>query len=242
MRCFFLAEGASKRALAPSPLYIGLNKGKIVRFEEITRCPPEIQDSLVSVLSDKVLLAPELGETESVLFAQKGFNVIATANLRDRGINEMSSALKRRFNFETVQPISNKDLELKLVKEQTEQHLSESSLEVEISNDVLDLLITTFQDLRNGRTGEGINLEKPSTVMSTAEAVAVGVSASLDAVYFGEGKVESRHIVKNLVGTVLKDNPDDAKRLKHYFDVVVKSRAKKSEIWQSFYKAGKFLS
>ncbi len=235
-----LAEGASKRALVPSPLYIGLSEGKIVRFEEITRCPPEIQDALVSVLSDKVLLIPELGN-DAVLFAQKGFNVIATANLRDRGVNEMSSALKRRFNFETVQPIANRELELKLVTVQTQKLLADTEAEVELPKDVMNLLITTFQDLRNGRTEEGTTIERPSTVMSTAEAVAVSFSAALDAYHFGDGKISGENLVKNLVGTVLKDNPDDAKRLKHYFDVIVKSRANKSELWQSFYKAKKFL-
>lgn len=236
-----LAEGASKRALVPSPLYTGLSGGKIVRFEEITRCPPEIQDALVSVLSDKVLLIPELGD-ESVLFAKKGFNVIASANLRDRGVNEMSSALKRRFNFETVNPIANRELELKLVVSQTEKLLEESEAKVELPNDVMNLLITTFQELRTGRTEEGATIERPSTVMSTAEAVAVSFSAALDAYHFADGKLEGEHLVKNLVGTVLKDNPDDAKRLKYYFDVIVKARAAKSALWQSFYKARKFLA
>ncbi|HEX8564634.1 MAG TPA: AAA family ATPase [Pyrinomonadaceae bacterium] len=236
-----LAEGASKRALVPSPLYTGLSEGKIVRFEEITRCPPEIQDALVSVLSDKVLLIPELGD-DSVLFAKKGFNVIATANLRDRGVNEMSSALKRRFNFETVHPIANRELELKLVVEQTEKLLEESEAKVELPNDVMNLLVMTFQELRTGRTEEGATIERPSTVMSTAEAVAVCFSAALDAYHFADGKLEGEHLVKNLVGTVLKDNPDDAKRLKHYFDVIVKTRAAKSALWQSFYKARKFLA
>lgn len=236
-----LAEGASKRALVPSPLYTGLSEGKLVRFEEITRCPPEIQDALVSVLSDKVLLVPALG-ADSVLFAKKGFNVIATANLRDRGVNEMSSALKRRFNFETVSPVSNRELELKLVVEQTEKLLADAEATVELPKDVMNLLVTTFQELRTGRTEEGATIERPSTVMSTAEAVAVSFSAALDAYHFADGKLEGEHFVKNLVGTVLKDNPDDAKRLKHYFDVIIKARAAKNALWQSFYKARKFLA
>ena len=100
-----LAEGPSLRALVASPLYVGIRDGVLVRFEEITRCPPEIQDSLVSVLSEKVMMVPELNGADRVLHARPGFNVIATANIRDRGVNEMSSALKRRFNFETVHPI-----------------------------------------------------------------------------------------------------------------------------------------
>jgi MoxR-like ATPase len=236
-----LAEGPTPRALVPSPLYTGMKKGLIVRFEEITRCQPEIQDALVSVLSDKVMPVPELSGDEGVIFAEKGFNVLATANLRDRGVNEMSSALKRRFNFETVLPISDRKLELQLVIEQTELLLREADVKVECSTDVMELLVTTFHDLRIGRTSEGTVVEKPTTVMSTAEAVAVGLSAGLDAAYFGDGKLESAHIARQLTGTVLKDNPDDAKKLAHYFEVVVKSRAKKSRTWQAYWDARKWL-
>ncbi len=106
-----LAEGPSRRAMVPSPLYTGLEEGALVRFEEITRCPAEIQDTLISILSDKILHVPELGDDGSVVLARRGFNVIATANVRDRGVNEMSSALKRRFNFETVQPLADPECE-----------------------------------------------------------------------------------------------------------------------------------
>ncbi len=84
-------------------------------------------------------------------------------------------------------------------------------------------------------------MEKPSTVMSTAEAVAVSHSAALDAAYFGNGRMESGHVARQLLGTVLKDNPDDLKKLKHYFDVVVKARGKGNKTWQQFYEAKKWL-
>jgi MoxR-like ATPase len=222
-----LAEGPSTRALVPSPLYSGLKRGLIVRFEEITRSPQEIQDTLISILSDKVLHVPELGEEEGVVLAQKGFNLIATANLRDRGVHEMSSALKRRFNFETVHPIADKDFELELVTQQTQMLLGDSGATARFDADIMDLLVTTFHDLRSGRSAEGTAIEKPSTVMSTAEAVSVAFSAALDAAYFGEGRVQAPHLVRQLVGTVLKDNPDDAKKIRHYFDVVVKARGQK---------------
>jgi MoxR-like ATPase len=237
-----LAEGPSTRALVPSPLYRGLKEGSIIRFEEITRCPPEIQDTLISILSDKVLHVPELGEGDAVVLAQKGFNVIATANLRDRGVHEMSSALKRRFNFETVHPISDKDFELQLVMDQTKALLGEAVASATFEKDVINLLVTTFHDLRSGRTAEGTVVESPSTVMSTAEAVAVAFSAALDACYYGEGVVQGEHLVRQLRGTVLKDNPDDAKKVRQYFDVVVKARAAGSAQWKSFYDARKFLS
>jgi MoxR-like ATPase len=236
-----LAEGPCPQALVPSPIYRGLKHGKIVRFEEITRCQPEIQDTLVSILSDKVLLIPELKGDEATLFAAKGFNIVATANLRDRGVNEMSSALKRRFNFETVFPIADKQMELQIVKEQTDMLLRDAEVDAQCPPDVLDLLVTTFHDLRNGRTTEGTMVEKPTTIMSTAEAVAVGYSAGLDACYFGDGTLQGEHIARQLVGTVLKDNPEDAKKLKHYFDVVVKARGRKHKLWSEYYKARKWL-
>ena len=232
-----LAEGPGPRSLVPGPLYRGLDHGQIVRFEEITRCQPEIQDALVSVLSEKSIVVPELSGDERVLWAQRGFNVIATANLRDRGVNEMSSALKRRFNFETVPPIADKQLEIELVKRQTTQLLAESGVDTSIPDDTLELLVTTFQDLRSGRTEDGAAVDKPTTVMSTAEAVAVGYSAALDAHYFGRQKVGGEHISRQLVGTVFKDNPDDAKKLAHYMNVVAKTRVRRSRAWKAFYQS-----
>ena len=236
-----LAEGPRPGALVPSPLYTGLKHGRLVRFEEITRCQPEIQDTLVSILSDKVLHVPELAGDDAVLFARKGFNVLATANIRDRGVHEMSSALKRRFNFETVHPIADKSLELQLVTEQTAELLREAEVQVECPLDVLDLLVTTFHDLRSGVTEEGTVVERPSTIMSTAEAVAVSLSAGLDAYYFGNGVLQGEHIARQLAGTVLKDSPEDFKKLKQYFDVVVKARARNKKAWNSYFEARKWI-
>lgn len=232
-----LAEGPSPKALVPAPLYRGLAEGKLVRFEEITRCPPEIQDTLISVLSDKVLHVPELGGDASILFAKPGFNVLATANTRDRGVHEMSAALKRRFNFETVHPIQEKQHELTLVLQQTSDLLTHAGATATVEQDVIDVLVTTFGDLRRGRTEEGTVVEKPSTAMSTAEAVAVAFAASLEATYFGDGKLRGDHLARQIVGTVLKDSADDAKKIRQYFEVVVKHRARQSEHWKSFYDA-----
>jgi MoxR-like ATPase len=235
-----LSEGPSRRALVAAPLYIGLSRGVIVRFEEMTRCPPEIQDTLISVLSDKILQVPELGD-DALVLGRPGFNVVATANVRDRGVHEMSSALKRRFNFETVHPIADKAFELKLVKEQTEYLLHEAQTKIEMPEDVVDLLVTTFQDLRRGRTEEGTIVERPSTVMSTAEAVSVGLSAALDAAYLGEGIVEPQHLVRQLVGTAVKGDEADAKKIRQYFDVVVKARSSKNRAWKRYYEARRQL-
>jgi MoxR-like ATPase len=237
-----LAEGPTPRALVRGPLYEAMSQGCICRFEEVTRVQPEIQDCLISVMSDKMLHVPELDGEASTLFASHGFNVLATANIRDRGVHEMSSALKRRFNFETVRPIADRKQEMQLVREQTESLLKRAQIEVELAPEVIDLLVTSFNDLRAGATTEGVVLEKPTAVMSSAEAVSVGFAACLDAHYLGDGEVSGVHIARQLIGTVLKDNPDDGKKLNHYFDVVVKPRAQRQTQWKHMWEARRELN
>src|SRR5262249_14256093 len=163
--------------------------------------------------------------------AAPGFNVIATANLRDRGVHEMSSALKRRFNFETVLPISDPGLERQLITGQLAQRLARADVKAEMPDDVLDPVGTTFQDLRSGKTREGAPVPKPDAVMSTAEAVNVAHAAAMDAVYFGEGHVTGAHVARQLTGVVLKDNSDDVRKLGAYVDHVVKERSRKNKAW-----------
>jgi MoxR-like ATPase len=231
-----LAEGPSERALVASPVLQAMRAGRIVRLEEITRCPPEIQDTLISILSEKVIAIPELGEDRAV-FAAPGFNVIATANLRDRGVHEMSSALKRRFNFETVLPISDPALERQLIASQLAQRLARSEARAQMPDEVLDLLVSTFQDLRAGKTRDGAPVPKPDAVMSTAEAVNVAHAAALDAVYFGDGRVTGAHVARQLTGVVLKDNAEDVRKLGAYVDHVVKERARRSKAWSEMMTA-----
>jgi len=236
-----LAEGPTPRALVKGPMYQAIEHATVCRFEEVTRVQPEIQDVLIGLLSDKVLHVPELDGADATLFAGHGFNVLATANIRDRGVHEMSSALKRRFNFETVRPISDRRLEARLIKEQTAALLQRSSVDTRMGDDVIDLLVTAFHDLRDGVTAEGAVVERTTAVMSSAEAVAVGYAAALDAHYFGDGDVGGDHIARQLIGTVLKDNPDDGKKLRHYFDVVVKERSKRDRRWSRVLEARREL-
>jgi MoxR-like ATPase len=232
-----LAEGPTRRALVPGPVYEAMEAGIVCRFEEVTRVQPEVQDALISLLSDKALHVPELDGDASTLFARPGFNLLATANLRDRGVHEMSSALKRRLTFETVRPIADRALETRLVREQTQALLGRAGVAAALTDDVVDLLVTAFHDLRSGVSAEGAVLERPTAVLSSAEAVAVGYAACLDATYFGDGEVGGEHVARQLIGTVLKDNPDDGKKLRHYFDVVVKQRAQKSKQWKRVLEA-----
>ncbi|HEY6727384.1 MAG TPA: AAA family ATPase [Polyangiaceae bacterium] len=230
-----VAEGPSLRSLVPGPVYLGMTSGKLVRFEEITRCPLELQDVLLPVLSDRVMAIPELAGEARMLYAKAGFNVIATANTRDRGVNEMSAALKRRFNFETVAPIADIERELSLVQRETGRQLDRAGVPVSLSPELTELLVTTFRELRLGQTGDGKGIETPSTVLSTAEAVSTGCAAALHAYYYADGNPAPVHLVRHLVGTVLKDNPDDLKKVRHYFDHVVKKR--RGGLWQDYYAA-----
>jgi MoxR-like ATPase len=238
-----LAEGPSLRALVPSPVLTAMRAGRIVRVEELTRCPPEIQDALISILSEKTIAIPELGETSelAILRARPGFNIIGTANLRDRGVHEMSSALKRRFNFETVHPIADPHFEQTLILAQLRERISPGMEMAEIGENVVELLVSTFQDLRNGRTRDGVQLSKPEAVMSTAEAVNVAHAALLEATFFGEGRVTPAHIASQLQGVVLKDNPEDGKKLKAYVEHIARDRAAKSEDWREFYRTASKL-
>jgi MoxR-like ATPase len=237
-----LAEGPTSRALVPSPLYLAMKHGLVARFEEITRCPPEVQDTLVSILSEKMMTIPELEGSERLLFGRPGFNVLATANVRDRGVHEMSSALKRRFNFETVHPIGNLDAEVELVRAEVVRLLAEAAAPAEVGRDVVELLVSAFQDLRTGTTPEGITIERPSTVMSTAEAVSVGMSAGLDAWYYGNKRLGAREVARHLPGAVMKESRDDLQRLKQYFSVVVERRAKEVRgLWAELARARREL-
>lgn len=238
-----LAEGPSPRALVPAPLYVGMRDGILVRFEEITRCAPEIQDTMISILSDKVMIVPELSGAQRVLLARPGFNVIATANIRDRGVHEMSSALKRRFTFETVHPIRDLNLEVTLVQTECQRLLGESGAEVRLDRDVVALLVTAFHDLREGATSEGIQVEKPASVMSTAEAVSVAMSAGLDAYYYGGRRVTPEHVCRHLGSAVAKEGDTDLQKLRHYFDVVVQQRSKaQGGLWSDLLKARRWLA
>ncbi len=228
-----IADGPSPQALVPGPVLRGLATGTIVRVEEITRIQPEVQDSLISVLSEKLVLIPQLDGDHGEVAGRRGFNLIGTANLRDRGVHELSSALKRRFNFETVRPLADRALETRLITEQTNQLLAEAEVDVVIAPEVIELLIDSFNDLRTGQSSDGVTFDTPSTVMSTAEAVAVSYSAALDAAYLGAGEVTGAHLGRQMIGTVLKDDADDVAKLRHWLDVVVKRR--RGRPWKDLY-------
>lgn len=233
-----LAKGPTREALVPSPLYIGMEKGILTRFEEITRTPAEVQDSLISILSDKVLNIPELGD-EGLLFARPGFNVIGTANTRDKGVNEMSSALKRRFNFETVKPVNDVVLEKQIILNEVGKLASSAGIEQELNEDIAEILATTYHELRTGMTGDGRRVETLSAVMSTAEAISVYYQTFMDAYYYGDGTMSEQNLVENLVGAVTKESQEELEKIRSYFSTVVSFRANKDKggAWSRYYQA-----
>ncbi|MEO7097282.1 MAG: AAA family ATPase [Polyangiales bacterium] len=234
-----IAKGPHPEALVPSPILTAMRRGHLARVEEITRCLPEVQDALVSIMSDRRLGVPELGAVEP---AQRGFNVIATANLRDKGVSEMSAALKRRFNFETIAPISDLARETELVRRRAKQIVAEAGAPLAVDDAVLEALVTVFRDLRLGRTVEGWSVEKPSSVMSTAEAVAVASSIGLAATYFPGDRDLARLLPEYLLGVVMKDEPKDRGKLLAYWDATVKRRAEgDARLWKSLHEMRRVL-
>lgn len=236
-----LAEGPSERALVPSPILTAMREGRIVRIEELTRCAPEIQDAMISLMSEKTISVPELG-AEFEFRAAPGFNVIGTANLRDRGVHDMSSALKRRFNFETVYPIADAAFERDLIARQVAERMADQPVQPTLETDVLDLVVSVFRDLRTGKTADGATVATPNSVMSTAEAVNVTHAAMLEAAYLDTGTADGGHIARQLGGVVFKDDPEDARKMRAYVDHIARDRSRGSKQWKAFHKAAKLAT
>lgn len=232
-----LAQGPSRAALVASPVLTAMSEGKVARVEEVTRCLPEVQDALVSLLSDRRIVIPELAGLEGgTVHAAPGFTLIATANLRDRGVSEMSAALKRRFNFEVVSPISDLAAEIALVQRQARAAVERVGAPYAVDAAVLEALVTAFRDLRSGTSVEGWAVERPSTVMSTAEAVAVATSLGLSGAYFADRDALSE-LPGHLLGVVRKDSPEDEGRLLAYWDGAVRRRAEDGgRMWRQLWE------
>jgi MoxR-like ATPase len=220
-----LDRGPSPAALVPSPVMQAMRLGKVVRFEEITRCLPEVQDALISILSERRMMIPELNDVDSSTFATPGFAIIATANLRDRGVSEMSAALKRRFNFETIAPIADEQREQQLVTTRATALLEQTGSKASVDQTLVELLVTVFRDLRDGRSAEGWQVNRPSTVMSTAEVVAVATAITRESVFFPSGFDPISRMPGHLLGVVMKDEAKDRERLIAYWDGPVRRRA-----------------
>jgi len=229
-----IAEGPNPGNLIPSPTMVAMRIGGLLRFEEITRCVPDVQDALVSIISDKNIAIPELPDANTV-FAKPGFNIIATANSRDQGVNDLSAALKRRFNYVHIPIVSDKKTEIEIVRQRSTDLLSRYNIPAAIEPGILELLATAFRELRDGKTGEGVSVKSPTTTLSTAEAIGTAVDAVLHCRYFGDGKVTSGAIARNLIGSIVKEDPQDLAALKEYISIVAKKRGVTNKDWQGFH-------
>ncbi|HZW07195.1 MAG TPA: AAA family ATPase [Phycisphaerales bacterium] len=229
-----LAKGPSKEALVPSPVMRGMTEGKMVRVEELTRVPSDVQDSLITILSEKTLPIPELNAESR---AVRGFNIIATANDRDKGVNELSSALKRRFNTVVLPVPESMEDEVAIVQQRVAslgralQLPSEPPALEEIRR-----IVTVFRELRDGKTQDGKSkLKQPSATLSTAEAISVVTSGMALASHFGDGKLRAGDVASGMIGAIVKDPVADRVVLQEYLETVVKER----DGWKDIYRACK---
>jgi MoxR-like ATPase len=233
-----LAEGPSPRALVPSPIYRSMVAGKLVRFEEISRVPSEIQDSLITILSEKMMAVPELGFHIS---AKRGFNIIATANSRDRGVNDMSAALTRRFNKVVLPVPSDIDTEVEIVR----KRVSEIGTNLRLpapppAEEAVRKIVQIFQELRRGQTIDGKQkLKSPTGVLSTAEAISLFGNSMALAGHFGTGKVTDRDLAASLHGVIIKEDARDLATWVEYLENVMKKRGSE---WRDLYNASKELT
>ena len=231
-----IAEGPKTENMIPSPTMIAMRTGGLLRFEEITRCVPDVQDALVSILSDKNIVVPELPDANMV-FARPGFNVIATANSRDQGVNELSAALKRRFNYVHIPIVVDQKTEIAIVRDRSKELLERYKIPAKLEEPVLAVLATVFREMRAGTTADGTTFQKVSTTLSTAEAIGVALDSAIHSRYFGSGAVGVEDIARQLVGSVVKEDLDDLKVLKEYLSVVAKKRGAKDASWKAFHDA-----
>jgi MoxR-like ATPase len=227
-----LSKGPSLDAIVPSPVMRAMRNGKIARIEELTRMPGEVQDSLISILSEKVL---PIAELDDEVLAQKGFNIIATANDRDRGVNELSSALKRRFNTVVLPPPRTAEEEVRIVE--TRVASVGRALELPAEAPALEeirRIVTVFRELREGVTLDGkTKLKMSSASMSTAEAISVVTHGMSLAAHFGDGVLRGADLAAGMVGAIVKDPLQDRVAMLEYLETVVKER----DGWKDLYRA-----
>ncbi|MDD4048917.1 MAG: AAA family ATPase, partial [Clostridia bacterium] len=228
-----LANGPSREALVKSPIYRAMECGGIARFEEISRCASEVQDALISILSEKRISVPELGYEMPAL---RGFSVIATANTRDRGVNDMSAALKRRFNIVVLPTPSDVNTEIEIVRKRVAELAVNLDLQATLpADEALAKVVTIFRELRSGSTLDNKGkVKSPSSVVSTAEAISLIANSMALAASFGTGKVSYEDIAAGLQGAIVKDEEKDKLAWKEYIENVLKRRGHE---WQEMYTA-----
>lgn len=229
-----LAQGPSREAMVPSPVMRAMAEGKTARVEELTRIPSEVQDALITLLSEKTLPIPELSDEVQ---AVPGFNVIATANDRDKGVSELSAALLRRFNTVVLPSPETLEEELRIVSQRVGAMQAAMKLPVEVpAMEQMERVVRIFRELRAGLTEDGqTRLKQPSGTLSTAEAISVVESGMLMAASFGDGQLKASDIAASLTGCVLRDPEQDLVPWSEYLKTVVRERSD----WKDLYRACK---
>ncbi len=227
-----LADGPSREALVASPMMRAMQDGKIARLEELTRIPSEVQDTLITILSEKTLPIPELNDEVQ---AVKGFNVIATANDRDRGVNDLSSALRRRFNTVVLPLPDSAEEEVRIVQQRVTSLGRVLELPAEPpALEEIRRVVTVFRELRSGITADGkTKIKSPGSTLSTAEAIAVINNGMALAAHFGDGRLNASDLAASLVGAVVKDPVQDRLVWREYLETVVKER----DGWKDLYRS-----
>jgi MoxR-like ATPase len=226
-----LTEGPSEAALVESPMLNAMRSGRLCRIEELTRIAPEVQDTLITVLSEKTLPVPELN-TE--VQARKGFNVIATANNRDKGVNELSSALTRRFNTVVLPVPETMEEEVEIVERRVAS--LGRALELPAEKPALEEIrrvVTVFRELRGGVTEDGrTKLKAPTGTLSTAEAISVLTGGLASAAFYGDGALKANDVAAGLTGAIVKDPVQDRVAWLEYLQTVVRER----KDWKDLYR------
>lgn len=226
-----LTEGPSEAALVESPMMNAMRSGRLCRIEELTRIAPEVQDTLITVLSEKTLPVPELN-TE--VQARKGFNVIATANNRDKGVNELSSALTRRFNTVVLPVPETIEEEVEIVERRVAS--LGRALELPAERPALEEIrrvVTVFRELRGGVTEDGrTKLKSLTGTLSTAEAISVLTAGLASAAFYGDGAMKANDVAAGLTGAIVKDPVQDRVAWLEYLQTVVRER----KGWKDLYR------
>lgn len=228
-----IAHGPSQDALIRSPIFRAMEAGAIARFEEITRCASEVQDAMISMLSEKRVSVPEL---QMEVPAAKGFSVIATANTRDRGVNDMSAALKRRFNLIVLPSPKELETEIDIVTRRVDELASNLDLQADVpTEEAVEQVVTIFRELRTGQTLDGkAKVKSPSGVLSTAEAISLLANSMALAGNFGTGEITADDVAAGLVGAIVKDEEKDHVVWQEYLKNVMKKRG---AAWRPLYSA-----
>src|SRR5580698_1819699 len=234
-----IAKGQSRESMIPSPIMTAMETGAIGRFEELTRSTSDVQDALISILSEKYISVPEL-KSDNIVFAKPGFSIIATANSRDRGVNELSSALKRRFNFVRIPVVTKKKSEAEIVRFRTEELLRRHQIELDVPPTLLDVLLQSFADLRVAAAAAASDDEKLESALSTAEQIGVLEDAILHCYFFGERVLTARKLASSLVGSLARREPEDLAILNKYLHGVIEPRSKEQGgQWPEFLDGGR---